>query len=155
MKALLVTARFIPMLFVSMTACSKETNKAIHKKEYSFETAKKNGDVIFREGDVYNTRDMDAFIHKYKDGFVRFTQFDENNEPVIKDLTINKDAKPHRIYYDVDYSLTSEKGRDGEEISHTQCKSITKVEHANSIDYILEGCGAITDTELLFTVPKD
>lgn len=65
------------------------------------------------------------------------------------------DEEPNGIQYDVDYSFTSEKGEEGEEISHTECRSIGKIESTNSIDYILEGCDGKTDTTLLFKIPNN
>ncbi|XZF74545.1 DUF4362 domain-containing protein [Bacillus sp. AL-1R] len=140
-----------------ITSCSKESNEDINDKEYSFKTAKKNGDVIQMKDKIYNVKKMNSFIDKYnsnKGGSVRLTKYNEKSEPVIIDLMVNLDSDPHRVHYDIDYSYSKIKGNNGEMLSNTQCKSIKKVEDSSYINYSLYGCNEIHDTVLLFKYPK-
>ncbi|MDG4658622.1 DUF4362 domain-containing protein [Ectobacillus antri] len=144
---------FTCLLIFNLVGCSEKNNQT---KEYTFAVSKEKGDVIEKGGKVYNIEELDKFIEKYntnKGGSVRVTKFNDKEEPTIIDLTVKKDVDSTSIYYDVDYTRTSDKdGQDKNlQYSNTTCKKIKKEIHSDTTLYQLECPEIIT----LIKIPKE
>ena len=115
------TSLFIALLSFNLVACSnKRPTIDTSNKEYSFETAEKYGDVIQENDTVYNIEKLDIFIKKYnsnKSHSIRITRFNEKDEPLIIDLTVKKGRETTSLYYDVDYSKTSDRNTENKKIN--------------------------------------
>ncbi|MFD3448258.1 hypothetical protein ACFDTO_27060 [Microbacteriaceae bacterium 4G12] len=140
---------FTSLFILSLVACSERTDQTKQTKEYTFEVSKEKGDVIEKDGNVYNIKELDAFIEKYnanKGGSVRVTKFNDKEEPTIIDLTVKKDIGSTSVHYDVDYTKTSDKDGQSEDIqySHTTCRKIQKMIQDDEIVYQLECPDVIT-----------
>ncbi|HFJ9441695.1 hypothetical protein BK727_14130 [Bacillus thuringiensis serovar roskildiensis] len=147
---------YIALLSFNLVACSnKRPTIDTSNKEYSFETAEKYGDVIQRNYTVYNIEKLDTFIKKYnsnKSHSVRITRFNEKDEPLIIDLTVKKGKETTSLYYDVDYSKTSDRNTENKDIqySNSTCQKTPKKVSSTAITYQLQ-CPDIID---LVKVPK-
>lgn len=147
---------FITLLSFNLVSCSNtppmnDTNS----KKYTFETAQKHGDVIQKNEKVYNIEELDTFVEKYNSNegnSVRITRFNEKDEPLIIDLTVKKGIKTTSLYYDVDYTKTSDHDKESEglQYSNNTCQKILKEISSNSITYKLQ-CPDIID---LVKLPK-
>lgn len=150
------TSLFIALLSFNLVACSnKRPTIDTSNKEYSFETAEKYGDVIQKNDTVYNIEKLDIFIKKYnsnKSHSIRITRFNEKDEPLIIDLTVKKGRETTSLYYDVDYSKTSDRNTENKKIqySNSSCRKIPKKVSSTAITYQLQ-CSDIID---LIKVPK-
>ncbi|TKH23946.1 DUF4362 domain-containing protein [Bacillus wiedmannii] len=150
------TSLFIALLSFNLVACSnKRPTIDTSNKEYSFETAEKYGDVIQKNDTVYNIEKLDIFIKKYnsnKSHSIRITRFNEKDEPLIIDLTVKKGRETTSLYYDVDYSKTSDRNTENKKIqySNSSCRKISKKVSSTAITYQLQ-CSDIID---LIKVPK-
>ncbi|PEX89960.1 DUF4362 domain-containing protein [Bacillus cereus] len=146
----------ITLLSFNFVACSNiQPTIDIYNKEYSFETAQQHGDVIQKKGKVYNIEKLDTFVEKYNSNegnSVRITRFNEKGEPLIIDLTVKKGTKTTSLYYDVDYTKTSDHDKESEGIqySNSTCQKILKEISSNSVTYKLQ-CPEIID---LVQLPK-
>ncbi|KAB2455816.1 DUF4362 domain-containing protein [Bacillus sp. CH126_4D] len=147
---------FITLLSFNLVACSnKRPTIDTSSKEYSFETAEKYGDVIQKNDTVYNIEKLDTFIKKYnsnKSHAIRITRFNEKDQPLIIDLTVKKGKETTSLYYDVDYSKTSDHDKEnaGIQYSNSTCQKISKKVSSTAITYQLH-CPDIID---LIKVPK-
>jgi pyoverdine/dityrosine biosynthesis protein Dit1 len=146
----------VVLLSFNLVSCSNNAPTTdTHSKKYSFETAQKHGDVIQKNEKVYNIEKLDTFIEKYNSNegnSVRITRFNEKDEPLIVDLTVKKEKETTSLYYDVDYSKTSDHDKENKEIqySNSTCQKILKEISSNSITYKLQ-CPDIID---LIRLPK-
>ncbi len=145
----------ISLVLFTLIGCTNNEKKNNKNETYTFEDSQKRGDIIEKNDKVYNIEKLDTFVKNYnsnKDDSVRITKFNNKDEPIIIDLTVKKEKESTSVYYDVDYTKTSEKHNENQEIqySNNTCQKIQKDIEDNKITYKLE----CPDTIHLITASK-
>ncbi|PEJ77009.1 DUF4362 domain-containing protein [Bacillus wiedmannii] len=145
----------ISLALFTLIGCTNNKKKNNKNETYTFEDSQKHGDIIEKNDKVYNIEKLDTFVKNYnsnKDDSVRITKFNNKNEPIIIDLTVKKEKESTSVYYDVNYTKTSEKHNENQEIqySNNTCQKIQKDIEDNKITYKLE----CPDTIHLITASK-
>ncbi|PFB28119.1 hypothetical protein COJ27_12955 [Bacillus cereus] len=133
----------ISLALFTLIGCTNNEKKNNKNETYTFEDSQKRGDIIEKNDKVYNIEKLDTFVKNYnsnKDDSVRITKFNNKNEPIIIDLTVKKEKEPTSVYYDVDYTKTSEKDTKNKDIqySNNTCQKIQKDIKDNKVTYKLE-----------------
>ncbi|PFC15452.1 DUF4362 domain-containing protein [Bacillus cereus] len=133
----------ISLALFTLIGCTNNEKKNNKNETYTFEDSQKRGDIIEKNDKVYNIEKLDTFVKNYnsnKDDSVRITKFNNKNEPIIIDLTVKKEKEPTSVYYDVDYTKTSEKDTENKDIqySNNTCQKIQKDIKDNKVTYKLE-----------------
>ena len=145
----------ISLILFTFIGCTNNEQKNETNETYTFEVSKKRGDIIEKNNEVYNIEKLDTFVKNYdsnKDDSVRITKFNNKNEPIIIDLTVKKEKESTSVYYDVNYTKTSEKHNENQEIqySNNTCQKIQKDIEDNKVTYKLK----CPDTIHLITAPQ-
>ncbi|ARJ24680.1 DUF4362 domain-containing protein [Bacillus sp. ISL-8] len=145
----------VSLALFTLIGCANNEKNNNKNETYTFEASKKRGDIIENNDKIYNIEKLDTFVKNYnsnKDDSVRITKFNNKNEPIIIDLTVKKEKGSTSIYYDVDYTKTSEKHNENKDIqySNNTCQKIKKDIEDNKVTYKLE----CPDTINLITAPK-
>ncbi|KMP96986.1 DUF4362 domain-containing protein [Bacillus wiedmannii] len=133
----------ISLALFTLIGCTNNEKKNNKNETYTFEDSKKRGDIIEKNDKVYNIEKLDTFVKNYnsnKDDSVRITKFNNKNEPIIIDSTVKKEKESTSVYYDVDYTKTSEKDNENKDIqySNNTCQKIQKDIKDNKVTYKLE-----------------
>ncbi|HHQ8910638.1 TPA: DUF4362 domain-containing protein [Bacillus cereus] len=145
----------ISLALFTLIGCTNNEKKNNTNETYTFEDSQKRGDIIEKNDKVYNIEKLDNFVESYnlnQGDSVRITKFNNENEPIIIDLTMKKEKDSTSIYYDVDYTKTNEKHNENQGIqySNNTCQKIKKDIEDNKVTYKLE----CPDTIHLITAPK-
>ncbi|PKJ53576.1 DUF4362 domain-containing protein [Bacillus sp. SN10] len=149
------TLSIISLALFTLIGCTNNEKKNNTNETYTFEDSQKRGDIIEKNDKVYNIEKLDNFVENYnlnQGDSVRITKFNNENEPIIIDLTMKKEKDSTSIYYDVDYTKTNKKHNENQEIqySNNTCQKIKKDIEDNKVTYKLE----CPDTIHLITAPK-
>ncbi len=132
-----------------IAGCQNTDNSTNHTQELKDvpDYIPSSEDVVDMHGEIENMERFEEFLNNVEQGQrdnIRVVRYTTEGDPMLHDLEYKGEV----------IKSTSDPRRDkfgGGSINTSTCTSVEVVEHTERTEYILDGCGNITDNIILVT----